>query len=110
MDFTILSNHGVKLKESEKRDEYVDLVRKLKKLWNMKMTVISVVIGVLSTVTRGLVQGVEELEIRGRLETIQTAALLRSARILRRVLKTCCQLDSNGKPSTNSDVKISQMS
>ena len=30
----------------------------------------------------------EELEIRGRLETIQTIAFLRLARILRRVLKT----------------------
>ena len=40
------------------------------------------------TVTEGLVKGLEDLEITGRVETIETTALLRSARILRRILKT----------------------
>ena len=39
-------------------------------------------------VTKGLIKGLEDLEIWGRVETIQTTALLRSARILRRVLET----------------------
>ena len=51
----------------------------------MKVTVTPIVIGILGTVTKGLEQGLEDLEIRGRVETIQTTALLRSARILRRV-------------------------
>ena len=51
----------------------------------MKVTVIPVVIGALGTVTKELV---EDWEIRGREETIQTTALLRSAGILRRVLET----------------------
>ena len=34
-----------------------------------------------------LVQGLEDLEIRGRAETIHTSALLRSTRILRRVFE-----------------------
>ena len=42
----------------------------------------------LDTVSKGLVQGLENLEIKGRVETIQTTALLRSARILRTVLET----------------------
>ena len=50
--------------------------------------IIITVIGVRGTVTKGLVQGLEDLEIRGRQETIQTTALLRSVRILRRVLET----------------------
>ncbi len=50
------------------------------------MIIITIII--YSTVTKGLVQGLEDLEIRGRVETIQTTALLRSARILRRVLET----------------------
>ena len=52
------------------------------------MTVIPIVIGVLGTVTERLVQGLEDVEIRGRVETIQTTGLLRSDRILRRVLET----------------------
>ena len=55
VDFAILAEHSVKLKESKKRDKYLDLARELKKLWNMKVTVISVVIGTLGTITKGLV-------------------------------------------------------
>ena len=54
----------------------------------MKMKMIPIVIGSLATVIKGLEQGLEDLEIRGRVETTQTTALLRSARILRRVLDT----------------------
>ena len=54
----------------------------------MKMSIISVVIGALGAVTKGLVQGLEDLEIAGRVVTDQTTAMLRSPRILRRVLKT----------------------
>ena len=45
------------------------------------------VIGVLVNVTKVFAQGLEDLEIRGQVETIQTKVLLRSSRILRRVLK-----------------------
>ena len=44
-----------------------------------------IVIGALGTVTKRLVQGLEDLEIRGQGETIQTTVLSRSTRILRRV-------------------------
>ena len=54
----------------------------------MKVTVILIVVGVLGTVTKGQVQGQEDMEIIGRVETIQTTELLRSARILRRVQET----------------------
>ena len=43
--------------------------------------------GVLGIITKGFVKRQEGLEIRGQVETIQTSALLRSARILRRVLE-----------------------
>ena len=51
----VLADHRVKRKESEKRSKYLDLVRELKKIWNMKVTVIPLVRGALGTVTRGLV-------------------------------------------------------
>ena len=54
----------------------------------MKVTEIPIVIGALDTVTEGSLQGLENLEIRGPVETIQTTALLRSARKLGRVLET----------------------
>ena len=57
------------------RDKYQDLARELKKQWNMKVTVIPIVIGVFGTVTKGLVQGLEGLKIKERVETIQTTTL-----------------------------------
>ena len=53
MDFAVLADHWVKLKESENRDKYLDLSREQKKLWNMKVTVIPTVTDTLSTVTKG---------------------------------------------------------
>ena len=91
VDFTISADQSVKLKESEKKHNYLDFARELKKkneLWNMKVNVIPIVIGALSRVTKGLVKGLEDMDIRVRVDTIQTTALLRSARILRRVLET----------------------
>ena len=64
MDFAVLATNWVKLKESEKRDKYLYLARELKTICNMKVTVISTVIGTLGTVTKGLVQGLNDLEIR----------------------------------------------
>ena len=54
----------------------------------MKVTIVPTVIGVLGTITKGLLKGLEVLEVGGRVETIQTTALLRTARILRRFLET----------------------
>ena len=82
----ILPDHMIKLKESEKRDKFLNLSRELKKLRSIKVTMVTIEIGALSRATKGLVQGLEDLKIRGRVETKITKALLRSARILR-VLK-----------------------
>ena len=48
---------AVELKESEKKDTYLDLAREMKKkLWHMKVTIIPIVIGALDTFTEGFVQ------------------------------------------------------
>ena len=54
----------------------------------MKVTIVSIVIGALGTITKGWLKGVEDLKIGRRVETVQTTALLRTAKILRRVLDT----------------------
>ena len=51
------------------------------------VTIIPIVIGALGTVTKGLLKGLEDLEVGGLVETIQTTKLLRTARIMRRVLR-----------------------
>ena len=49
----------------EKKDKYIDLARELKKLWNMKVTIIPIVIGPFRTVTKRLLKGLEDLEVGG---------------------------------------------
>ena len=44
--------------------------------------------GAFDTVTKGVLNGQEDLEVGGGVETIQTTALLKSSRILIRVLET----------------------
>ena len=88
VDFAVPADHRIKLKESEKWDKYLDVARELEKLWNMKVTIIPIVIGAFGTVTKGLLKGLEDLEVGSRVETIQTTALLKTARIRRRVLET----------------------
>ena len=88
VDFAVPADQRINLKESEKKDKYHGLAREIKNLWNMKVTIVPIVIGALGTVTKGLLKGLEDLEIGGRVKTIQTTALLRTARIVRRVLET----------------------
>ena len=88
VDFAVPADNRIKLKECEKKDEYIDLARELKKLWNMQVRIIPIVIGAFGTVTKGLQKGLEDLEVGGRAETIQTTTLVRTARMLRRVLET----------------------
>ena len=58
------------MKECEKKDKYLDLARELKKLWNMKVTILPVGIGAFGTISKGLLKGLEDLRVGGRLEII----------------------------------------
>ena len=61
----------LKIKENQKRDKYLVISRKLKKLRNMRGTVIPIVIGT-QHVFKGLEKGWKEFEIGWRIENIQT--------------------------------------
>ena len=91
-DFAVPADHRINLKECEKKDTYLDLARELKKRRNMKVTIGPIVIGAFGTITKGLLKGLENLEVGERVETIRMTALLRTARIMRRVLETCGDL------------------
>ena len=81
-----------------------------KKLWNMKVTVIPIVIVVLGTATKRLIPGIKELEIRGRVKTMKSKAFIRSARISRKVLKTWGDLLSRRLKRKTTRSENSQMS
>ena len=89
------------MKECEKRDKYLDLARELKKLWNMQVTIIPIVIGAFDTVTKGLLQGLEDLEIGGRVERPEYWEEFW------KLEETCCHSNSSERPSANANVKNS---
>ena len=86
--FAFLPDPRIILKESEKKYKYLELARELKKLWNMKETIILIVIGAFGTVTKRLWKGPEDLVVGGRVVTIRITALLRTAKILRSALES----------------------
>ena len=88
MEFAVQDDNRLKMKQFEKKGMYLSLARELRKLWNIKLTIIPIVIGAFGTGTKGLLKGLEYLEVGGRVDIIQTTALLRTARILRRILET----------------------
>ena len=50
VDFAFQTDHRIKLRESEKKDKYLDLACDLKKKrWNMKVKIITIVIGAFGT-------------------------------------------------------------
>ena len=51
------------IKECEKIDKYLDLARELKELWNMKVTMILIVVEALGMVLKRLERGLESLDV-----------------------------------------------
>ena len=81
VDFTVVANHKVKMKEIKKINKYFDLAIELKKLVKVKVTVMPKFIDVLRSEYRGFFFCKEKKNLRKwKLETI---ALLRLARFLR---------------------------
>ena len=76
---------------------YLDFARDMKKKKKQinceTLTVITIILGALGTVSKGMEKRLELLEIR-RIDTIQTSALIRFAGILKRVLDTRGHLQS----------------
>ena len=68
----------------------------------MLVTIIPIVIGAFGTVTKGLLKRLEDLEVDGRAETIQTTSLLGTTRIPRTALKTStARIPRNGQNTGN---------
>ena len=65
MDFDVPADHKVTFKENEKRDKHPNFVREFKKSWNMKVTILLIVIVAFGTVTEELLKALEDFETRG---------------------------------------------
>ena len=104
---------GAESENQRKRKEGIqlDLSRELRKSWNIRVTVILILLCALGTVSKVLKRGLEALETGGRIITIQTKVLSRSARILQkspRYLRRFATIQtSSGRLSANTRLKNS---
>ena len=71
----------------------------------MKVTIVPIVIGAFGIITKGLLKGLEDLEVGGWVETIQMTAYWEESW---RLEETWCHSNSSEKPSASTDVKNSK--
>ena len=86
VDFAVPYDTKVNTKEVEKIEKYQDLARELRKLWNMKVSIIPVIVGALET-TPKIFKRMEDIGIKTRILELQKTTIIHCARILRKVLE-----------------------
>ena len=82
IDFTILHETRVDDKEVEKIEKYLDLARELKKMWNMKVKVVPLVLGALGTHAEALEKRLKAMSIETKITELQKTLLTHTSRIL----------------------------
>ena len=87
IDFTKPYDTRVEDKKVEKIEKYLDLRRELKKVWNMKVTVVQLVVGALGTPAKPLEKRFNTIAIEIKITELQNTVLIHTARILRKVLE-----------------------
>ena len=84
IDIAVPGDSRVEVKETEKVQKYQDLAGELRKLWQVKVKVVPVVVGSLCTIPKALEKHLKAIGTSVRVELLQKAALLGTARILRK--------------------------
>ena len=87
VDFAFSFDSRIEEKEKDKMKGYNDLKRELKKIWDMPVKVIPVVVGALGTTPKKLKQRLSDIGIETRIVESQKTTILYCARILRNVLE-----------------------
>ena len=86
IDMSVPSERNVASKETEKLSEYKDLEIEVTRMWQMKTTVISVIIGALGLDTKRMNELVSKILGKISIEDIQKIVFLGTSHILRRAL------------------------
>ena len=87
IDFAVPGDSRIEEKEKEKIEKYQDLGRELKKLWNVRMKIIPLVVGSLGAIPKQFDKRLKDIGISVGIGQVQKTVLLGTARILRKVLE-----------------------
>ena len=102
IEWILLFQRRMKMKESKKINKYLDIARELKKLWLIKVSVIPIIVYALEAVCKGLKK--KRINWKSKIKS-GLWDRLRSARILRRILEICCYSDSSERVPVKIGVK-----
>ena len=87
IDFAVPGDSSIEEKETDKIEKHQDLGRESQKIWNVKVKIIPLVVGSLSAITEQFSNRLKQIGITAGTAQVQKTVLLRTARILRKVLE-----------------------
>ena len=73
-------------KEAEKKLKYKSLCIEIQRMWNLKSTIIPVIIGATGIVTRSLRKNLEAVPGQHSIDSLQKTAIFETSHIIRKVL------------------------
>jgi len=74
-------------REAEKKLKYKSLCIEIQRMWNLKCTIIPVIIGATGIVTKSLRKNVEAVPGKHSIDSLQKTAILGTSHIKRKVLQ-----------------------
>ena len=88
VDFVIPMDHHIKEKKKKKVDKYMDLAAEVRKQFRMKTVIVEILLRALGTVPAKLSESLKILKIEDTIGSLQTAVLISTTAVNRRVLKS----------------------
>jgi len=83
----IPADRNVVQKGAEKKLKYKSLCIEIQRMWNLKCTIVPVIIGVTGIVTRSLRRNLETVPGKHTIDSLQKTAVLGTSHIIRKVLQ-----------------------
>jgi len=74
-------------KEAEKKLKHKSLCIEIQRMWNLKCTIVPVIIGATGIVTRSLKKNLETVLVKHSIDSLQKTAILGTSHIIRKVLQ-----------------------
>ena len=87
IEFAVPGNSRIQEKEKDKIEKCEELGRKLQKTWNVKVNIIKLVVGSLGAIPKQFGNRLKQVGIAAGTAQVQKTILLRTVRILRKVLE-----------------------
>ena len=86
-DAPIPADRNVVQKEAEKKLQYKSFCTEIQRMWNLKCTIIPVIIGATGIVTRRLSKNLEAIPGKHSINSLQKTAILGKSHIIQKVLQ-----------------------